>query len=106
MVKNELELHWLSTSRISPAENRVHTSFDLHSYCEAIEDHLFSRALIGAVYQCLLQGILFLLSCNRKLLTIRACRKYLNFLEENTHLQTFVYPSQNVIWMKITIVIR
>ncbi|CAG9533303.1 unnamed protein product [Cercopithifilaria johnstoni] len=57
MIKNELELHWLSTSRISPAENRVHTSFDLQSYCEAIEDQLFSRALIGAVYQCLLQGI-------------------------------------------------
>ncbi|EJW78265.1 hypothetical protein WUBG_10826 [Wuchereria bancrofti] len=57
MVKNELELHWLSTSRISPAENRVHTSFDLHSYCEAIEDQLFSRALIGAVYQCLLLGV-------------------------------------------------
>uniref|UniRef100_A0A158Q8J8 Gamma-tubulin complex component n=1 Tax=Elaeophora elaphi TaxID=1147741 RepID=A0A158Q8J8_9BILA len=57
MVKNELELHWLSTSRINPTENRVHTSFDLHSYCEAIEDQLFSRALIGAVYQCLLQGI-------------------------------------------------
>ncbi|VDN93928.1 unnamed protein product [Brugia pahangi] len=57
MEKNELELHWLSTSRISPAENRVHTSFDIHSYCEAIEDQLFSRALIGAVYQCLLLGV-------------------------------------------------
>ncbi|VDK73756.1 unnamed protein product [Onchocerca ochengi] len=54
---NKLELHWLSTSRISPAENHVHTSFDLHSYCEAIEDQLFSRALIGAVYRCLLQGV-------------------------------------------------
>lgn len=65
MVKNELELHWLSTSRISPAENRIHTFFDLHSYCEAIEDQLFSRALIGAVYRCLLQGILFPLSIMR-----------------------------------------
>lgn len=66
MVKNELELHWLSTCRINPAENHVHTSFDLHSYSEAIEDQLFSRAIIGAVYQCLLQGISFTLLCNRK----------------------------------------
>uniref|UniRef100_A0A915Q6J3 Protein SZT2 n=1 Tax=Setaria digitata TaxID=48799 RepID=A0A915Q6J3_9BILA len=57
MQATELELHWLSTSRISATENRVHTSFDLHSYCESIEDHLFSRALIGAVYRSLLQGV-------------------------------------------------
>lgn len=53
---NELELHWLSTARISATESRVHTSFDLHSYCEAIEDQVFSRALIGAVYRSLLEG--------------------------------------------------
>lgn len=51
-----MELHWLSSTRISANENRSHTSFDLHSYCDAVEDQLFSRALIAAVYRSLLEG--------------------------------------------------
>ncbi|VDM96212.1 unnamed protein product [Thelazia callipaeda] len=57
MERNELELHWLSTARIGATDGRVHTSFDLHSYCEAIEDQLFSRALVASVYRSLLEGV-------------------------------------------------
>lgn len=75
MRRNKMELHWLSGSRISSTENRIHTLFDIHSYCEAIEDQLFSRALIGAVYQCLLQGTIFSLFFNRE--------KFINFILKN-----------------------
>ncbi|VDK50021.1 unnamed protein product, partial [Gongylonema pulchrum] len=54
---DQLELQWLSTARISATEDRVHTSFDLHSYCEALEDQVFSRALIAAVYRSLFEEI-------------------------------------------------
>lgn len=51
-----LELHWLSTSRMSHNEERRHTAFDLHSYCEMIEEQLYSRAFIATVYHALIEG--------------------------------------------------
>ncbi|VDN58251.1 unnamed protein product [Dracunculus medinensis] len=52
-----LELHWLSTSRMSHNEERRHTAFDLHSYCEMIEEQLYSRAFIATVYHALIEGL-------------------------------------------------
>ncbi|VDM41484.1 unnamed protein product [Toxocara canis] len=56
MSSRLLELHWLSEARICASEHRVHTLFNLRSYCETIEDQLFSRAFISAVYRALIEG--------------------------------------------------
>ncbi|KHN85310.1 Protein SZT2, partial [Toxocara canis] len=57
MSSRLLELHWLSEARICASEHRVHTLFNLRSYCETIEDQLFSRAFISAVYRALIEDI-------------------------------------------------
>lgn len=56
LFSRHLELHWLSEARICASEHRVHTLFNLRSYCETIEDQLFSRAFINAVYRALVEG--------------------------------------------------
>uniref|UniRef100_A0A914SHG3 Uncharacterized protein n=1 Tax=Parascaris equorum TaxID=6256 RepID=A0A914SHG3_PAREQ len=57
LFSRHLELHWLSEARICASEHRVHTLFNLRSYCETIEDQLFSRAFINAVYRALVEDI-------------------------------------------------